>query len=670
MIIQAYKKLHFFLLIVLIMLPKIVISQQPTQTGYPIKDYLSQINISDISISPNGKYIAIVTRKDNFEKNKTEIRLWQYEISNENTISSKTEIPIYENEVSQLKWTKDSDFLVFKSKDSISNNLFKVATKNPKIITPIVQEKEKLKNLAGYTILEDNTIIFYEKFSPVKRKEDSIVIKFPKDKDIKHSTFKSFSFSSNKIDSLFTIQANVAYFEVSPDNQKIIYTNFESSDFYTKDVYASSHTYVINKKDGSLIRQLTQDKVWDFSWWHTKDTIYSYFYGDPTLPNYNLSPQLYAVDLNTNHKKKLLSNTNANIKEIIDWKDQKLVVNATLSTSSNFFIQESDSLKRINDYKGTIHNLTSNKEKTLMAFSLIRNNAFEEVYIARSIEELNTPIKITDFNTTLTKHNPPEIEKITWKNSVGETIEGVVMWPPGKKGAKKLPLVVDIHGGPWSSRSEAISLSGLQYYYFASLLASKGFLVLLPNYSGGTGRGQVFLDKINGAPRTRPTDDIITGVEHMIRQNWVDTNRMIVKGASYGGLLTNSIIGETTMFTAALTSCGIWNETAEAGINDGDISQYIRFNDIKAWENPELYRKESAFYNAIKIKTPTLITHGENDVRVSTSNSYSMYYTLKNQNIETELLIFKGEGHLYKNPISKLAKVKAEMDFINKYIKL
>ncbi|WP_109301756.1 S9 family peptidase [Aquimarina sp. AU474] len=641
------------------------------QAGYPVKEYLSQINISSVSVSPNGKYIAVITRNDDFDKNKTIKRLWHYEINDQAQVVSKNEIPIYNNTVSRLQWTKDSDFLVFKSKDSLGSDLFKVSSLTPKLITPLFANRATLKKISDFTILDDNTVIYYNTFTPIKTKKDSITLKFPEEKVIRHTVFKSFCFGSEVIDSLFTLPVNVSYFEISPDKSKMIYTNYDRPNFYSSETYANSHTYIIDSKTGKQELQLTNDKIWDDSWWLSNDKVLSLFSGNPESKTYTISDDdLYLTDLKTGTRKRWITSFDGSISSLVEWKNQETIISSNISTSSNFFKYKKGGFEKITDLKGRIMNFTLNRGKNLMAFSMIKNNMFEEVYIARSVKELNNPIKISDFNTNLNAYNTPEIEKITWKNSDGEIIEGVAIWPPGKKRAKNLPLVVDIHGGPWSSRTESITLGGLQYYYYPSLLASKGFVALLPNYRGSTGRGQGFIDAINGGPRTKPTDDIITGVQYMIDQGWVDKNNMIVKGASYGGSLTNSIIGETDIFKAALPSCGVWDEFADVGVGDGDVSEFVRYEGIKSWQNPELYRKESPIYNATKINTPTLITHGEKDVRVPTMNAYSMYYTLKDRGIKTELLIYKGEGHIYRKPSSKLAKVKAELKFIHSYIKL
>ncbi|SEK80306.1 Dipeptidyl aminopeptidase/acylaminoacyl peptidase [Aquimarina amphilecti] len=637
-------------------------------SGYNVKEYLSQISVNTISISPNGNYIAVITSNDDIEENTTEKMLWHYEINDEGELISKTKIDFFSNTISQLNWTNDSRYLIFKAKDSIGYSLFKALSKSPKKITPILKEREKFKELSSYKILDSTTLIFLESKAKNKEKGQKDILSFPKTKNEIHTTFKKMNFETGKIDSLFTLESNVVHFDISPDQKHMIYANYNHSSYFDNNSYADSHTYIIDATNGSLKKQLTDDYVWDESNWFGEDKILSFFNGNPEKKHYNPTFNGLCIINPNNGNRKKLDNFKGRISSYITLNNSEIIINAQQSTTSNFYTYKNDHFERISDHKGTISNFKNNKNKSLMAFTMITNSSFEEVYIARTIEELNNPIRISDFNSSLSAQPIPEIEKISWKNSSGETIEGVLMWPPGKKGVQNLPFVVDIHGGPRSSRSEAISLGGLHYYYAPSLLASKGFLVLLPNYRGSTGRGQEFMEALNGHPSSKPSDDILTGVTYVIDKKWANKDKMIIKGASYGGHLTNWIIGNTDIFKVALPSCGIWNERASYGTGDGDIGQLIKFNQLHYWDNPELFDKESAFLYAKNIKTPTLITHGGKDVRVPTHNAYAMYYTLKEQGATVELLIYKNEGHIYRKPHNKLHKVEAELLFIEKHL--
>lgn len=634
------------------------------EKGYDIEEYLSQVNISGVSVSPNGKFLSVSTAKDNYKTNKKERKLWLFDVSNLKKIK-KYPINLNNKYISKTEWTKNNE-LYIKSSDSLGNKLFKVNPKNVVKLEIVLDRDSLLNKMNTFSIVNDN--LYFNVLNTISKvKTDKNVIVLPKKPTTKHTTFYRYNLNSKKVDSLFTVEKGVVYFSFSPDEKNVIVTNSISKTYYKSDYFSEVHSYLLDATNGSIKQQITNDFVYDEYEWLNNKEIAIYFGGDTNLKHYNLlNNQLYVYDIKKKSKKHLIPEFTGEIMRYKVYNDG-LLLNTTLSTSSELVYLKNLQLKKVSADKGTIANLTTNK-KGVIAFSMVTNNTFEEVYLANSLDELKKPVKITNFNESLNKKDKPIIEKVVWKNEKNQTIEGVLLWPPNKKGAKNLPLIVDIHGGPWSSRSEVISRKSLQYYYFASLLASKGFLVLQPNYSGGTGRGKEFLDAINNAPLSRPSKDIISGVNFLIDKGWVNKDKMAIKGASYGGSLTNYIIGLTDMFKVAMTSCGYWNKLADFGTNDGSIANEILFKGKNIWDDLDLYYKESPISYIEKIKTPTLITHGELDVRVPTHNAYAMYYALEKMKVPVELVIYKNEGHLYQKTESKLDKVKREFDFLKKYI--
>jgi dipeptidyl aminopeptidase/acylaminoacyl peptidase len=260
----------------------------------------------------------------------------------------------------------------------------------------------------------------------------------------------------------------------------------------------------------------------------------------------------------------------------------------------------------------------------------------------------------------------PEIEAIRWPNGEGDEIEGVLYWPPGRRGEANLPLIVDIHGGPWSVRTENLGPFGFAYY--PALLASRGYLVLEPNYRGGTGRGDAFLHAIEGYSCSRPATDVLTGVDYLIQQGWADPDRMGVMGYSYGGLMTNCLITKTDRFRAAASGAGLWNDISYFGTADNFIQNDVRNLGEAPWENLQNYWEESAIGGAGNITTPTLIVIGGADRRVPTTQGYELYRALVRLGVPAELLIFPGEDHGFVQPAHKLTKVRAEIRWLEHYV--
>ena len=636
--------------------------------GYVVEDYLSQTSIDGIALSPDGHHMAFITNHDDFIDNKTIDRLYYYHIDDNGNVLNQQQILEDASGFSNLRWTPDSKNLLFKAKDSVGTTVFQMSVSAPNQITPVVADRTLLDKLKFFQIKNNTEVIFNTTYDPSTQKSNNDILYFPPPKKEMHSTYKSFTIGSNRIDSLFTIPYNTYRFEISPDKKSILFSDNPIFSYYSVDSYKNAHTYMLTLDNPKNAKQVTFHSYWEYCSWWSNDKVISIPAGNIDLKKDNRSySQFRIIDINTLSNTPLSDNFDHRIQDYLVINEDELIIQADSSTSSYFYHYDKDKIRKVTNKNATLNHLKRGSNGAYV-FAQVTEDNFEEIYFAKSIDELKNPKKLTSFNDELSKQPKPTIETVRWKNSDGIYVEGVLFTPPGVSKKENLPLVVDIHGGPFSSRNEVLSLNGLQYYYYGSLLATKGFMVLQPNYRGGTGRGQAFMDAINGFPRSRPVDDILTGVGHLIDQKWVDPDRMVVMGASYGGHLTNSLLGATNQFKVGLPSCGIWSEIANYGVNDGDIMKMVVFDGKNPVDDLELYRRESPNYEMLNIKTPTLITHGEKDIRVPTSNAYMMYYTLKDLDVDVEMMIFKDEGHTYSKPSNKLAKVKAELEFIKRYL--
>ncbi|CAF5106630.1 unnamed protein product, partial [Rotaria sp. Silwood1] len=166
---------------------------------------------------------------------------------------------------------------------------------------------------------------------------------------------------------------------------------------------------------------------------------------------------------------------------------------------------------------------------------------------------------------------------------------GLLHYPPEKFESTNLPLLVLIHGGPYSANINQLHASaGL----WAPLAATQGWLVLEPNYRGSTGYGDQFLNEIRYQPLTRPGRDILSGVHRLIQDGIVDRNRLAVGGYSYGGFLTNWLITQTTSFNAALSGAGPVEYVSTWGIMDFPVLIDYLFGGFP-WNASDTFERES-----------------------------------------------------------------------------
>ena len=664
------KRIKIAITILFFIVTALTNAQSKKNTGYPIKEYLGQTNISSVSLSPNGLFLVVLTMKNNFESNKEEHSLWRFTLDEKGLPIKKIKLVSDTNRKYNFKWDKSGNSLFFVSKNENGRNLFKIDMDGGEAY-PLLNEQKIANNLSGYELYGENEILFNSNKCVRKHDNDSLYedVVYKSNKNSCTSIFYKLNYKKNSLDTVFTIKYPILSFKISPNNKKIVFVSDDEINFYKFNKKNRFHSYLYDINSKKIEKQLTNDGGIEYPEWLNDTKIVFNNYGDPKQKKYNyLQGKLYEFNLNNSTYKPLIHQFKGAVSSFQTFKNNKILFTATNATKLNLYETGKNGVNQLTFFDGKITNFTYSEEKEIYVFAVVTKNSFPEIYVSKGRNKLKSPVKISEFNEKLNNYPKPKVETVSWKNSENETIEGVLIRPSNMSKTDKLPLIVDIHGGPWSARYEALTLDGLQYYYYGSLLASKGFIVLQPNYSGSIGKGNKYLTNILKSPIKKPTDDIIKGVEYLIEKGWVDKDNMIVMGASYGGVLTNSIITETNMFKAALPSCGNWNEIADYGTSDGDILQGYLFNGTQVWDDFETYWKESPMSKVTNIKTPTLITHGGKDVRVPTHHSKAMYWALQELGTAVELVIFPEEGHLYRQPKNKLKKVMIEMNWIDKYI--
>ena len=347
--------------------------------------------------------------------------------------------------------------------------------------------------------------------------------------------------------------------------------------------------------------------------------------------------------------------------------DSGVYILGQLGTEVSIFSQNSptEDLIHRNGWNGTYESIVSSHHDGSMAFVHSSCGKPMEVYFINHIDQLKSAPAITNENDLFTRRNLPETKVYSWRNSDDhQIIEGILHYPPGRFESKNLPLLVLIHGGPhWAS----VNGLDLAWHQWGLLAASEGWLVLEPNYRGSTGYGDQFVEEIRSRPLSRPGNDILCGVDQLIRDGIVDSYKLAIGGYSYGGFLTNWLITQTTRFNAALSGAGSADHTSAWGMMDVPLLLSHLFGGFP-WEVPHIYQNEAPIYQLHKVRTPTHIITGEKDVRVPTSQSYLLERGLHYLDIPVRLIIFPKEGHsLNNNPWHGKIKVREELKWLRKY---
>jgi dipeptidyl aminopeptidase/acylaminoacyl peptidase len=286
-----------------------------------------------------------------------------------------------------------------------------------------------------------------------------------------------------------------------------------------------------------------------------------------------------------------------------------------------------------------------------------------DIYTVTSSDKFE---RLTRVNPQVDTWKLPQIQHVSWIGGDGEECSGILELPPGYEPADgPLPTIIELHGGPTSSTKYRLRL----WIYGRALMAANGYALLSPNYHGSTGYGDQFLEKLIGRENDIEVADIAAGTRWLIDQGLADPARIGVMGWSNGGYLTNCMIAaEPDLFAAASSGAGVLDMVIQWGTEDTP-GHVINFVQGLPWENPEHYLKASPLYNLDRVKTPTLIHVGGSDPRVPPAHSRALYRALKHYlHVPTELVIYPGEPHGLTTHENRLAKMKWDLAWFEKYL--
>ena len=254
-------------------------------------------------------------------------------------------------------------------------------------------------------------------------------------------------------------------------------------------------------------------------------------------------------------------------------------------------------------------------------------------------------------------------EVVSFKSAKGPEVKGLLTKPVGYVEGTKVPLLLRIHGGPNGQDGHSFSAE-------RQLFAANGYAVLAVNYRGSSGRGAAFSRSIWADWGHYEVEDLIAGVDHVVKMGVADPNRLGVGGWSYGGILTDYLIATDNRFKAATSGAGTAFTVAFYGTD-----QYIIQYDYeigppwnpKSWET---YQKLSyPFLHADRIKTPTLFLGGEKDFNVPVQGSQQMYQALKSLGVDTQLIIYPNENHGIARPSYVRDRYERYLGWYDKYVK-
>jgi dipeptidyl aminopeptidase/acylaminoacyl peptidase len=416
-------------------------------------------------------------------------------------------------------------------------------------------------------------------------------------------------------------------------------------------------------------RQLTHNQGVEESLHWAKDSRHLFFqmsYGSVEGKYKDSQTHLYWIDSDTGEVQRWASDFFGLVGAYAVAPDGGVIAAGRLGTEVQVYSESKPSalFSKQPGWMGTYQNITASVQSARVAFVYSSLEKPTEVYVADSLDKLQQARPITAFNNLFTERDLPKGKPYRWTADDGTSVEGMLMYPPGKFEAKNLPMFVFIHGGPDDADGNHFTAD---WYVWDRLAATQGWLVFEPNYRGSTGYGDRFLSGIVPEIVSRPGKDILEGVDALVKEGIADPDRLTIGGYSYGGYLTNWLITQTTRFKAAVTGAGAVEHVANWG-NDDTTFDDAYFLGGLPWEAQQRYHDEAAIFQINKVKTPTHMVAGGDDIRVAVAEDYLLDRALHELGVPSTLLIFPGVGHeLDKNPWHGKIKVREELKWLEKY---
>jgi dipeptidyl aminopeptidase/acylaminoacyl peptidase len=300
----------------------------------------------------------------------------------------------------------------------------------------------------------------------------------------------------------------------------------------------------------------------------------------------------------------------------------------------------------------------SGNGKALVA---IRQNFVEPPTLVRLDARSGAATKLTELNdAALATLDFARYESVTYKGAKDQDIQMWVFYPPGFDATKKYPVLMLLHGGPHNSIVDAV-----QWRWNAQVFANWGYVVTWHNFHGSSGFGNDFADSINPDRISLPYEDTIRAADWLMAKPFVDRERMAAAGASYGGFLATTLLGRPHPFKVLVAHAAVYNSFTQIGADYGaEVERFFNY-----WDKPEEFAKYSPHTSAGNFKTPTLVIHNQQDMRVPVNHGIELFNTLQKRGVPSKLVYFPDENHWVLKPQNSLFWYQTVRDWVATYAK-
>lgn len=660
-----------------------------------LDDFTKYKSISGIKYSPNGKYACFVMHKMAVEENRYLSNLWIY-----NTEDNECrQLTSFDGEKSFI-WLDDSNILFPairnpKDKEKMESGeeftqYYKInihggealpSFRIPLYVTSIQKLDDKNFLITGINYLYK---INLDKIKPEDKENTISKMKEEKDYEVldeipfwsngqgftnkKRNRLYIFNAKTNEINPITDEYTHVSDINLNKDKSKAI---FISITFKDKMPLKSNLNLYDIKKDQLI--DLTHEDTFFYSYANFLADRIIFAGTDGKKHGVNENSHFFIMNMENRKVEKITDDFDYSIYNSVGSdcrfgdsqsmkRDNNYLYFTTTEFSSSYInrIDEKGNIEKITTKKGSVDGFDVHDGNIL--FIGMRDYKLQELYKLQDGKE----IEITKFNQwVIDEKKISKPEKIKFETDNGIELEGWIIKPIDFDPNKKYPGILDIHGGPKTVYGE-VFFHEMQYW------ANEGYTVFFCNPRGSDGRGNEFAD-IRGKYGTIDYDDLMKFTDEILEKYpFIDKTKIGVTGGSYGGFMTNWIIGHTDRFKAAASQRSISNWISKFATTD---IGYFFVDDQQGgtpWNNPEKLWFHSPLKYADKAKTPTLFIHSEQDYRCLIPEGIQMFTALKYHGVDARLCMFRGENHELSRsgkPKHRIRRLKEMTDWFNKYLK-
>ncbi|MCM0647187.1 S9 family peptidase [Clostridium swellfunianum] len=661
-----------------------------------IDEFIKYKFLSGVKHSPDGKNVCFVLHETDLEENKYLSNLWLYNIEKEayfKLTACDTErsflwldnenimFPDVRNSKDKEKKENGEEFTQY-YKISINGGEAAKFIRIPKSVNsikPIVEGSYIFTSDYNIGKPDLNSLSEEEKAKEFKaRKEEKdyeVLEEIPFWSNGGGFTNKNrnrlyiYEVNSGEVKAITDEYTNVESFNLNEDRTKVVIVSYEFKDkmplVNDLKIYDLSNKSFTNLNKGIEIS-------YSYAGFIASDAL---IFAGTDMKEYgiNENSKLYTLNLNSNEIKCITPDFDAAMDNSVgsdcryggsDSKqlEEGYLYFVTTEGDSSYLnrIDKEGNFERVICDEGSVDGISVNSGSVI--YIGMKPNKLQELYIKKEGFEK----QLTNFNEWIheeKKISAPEAIKV--ETEPGVIIEGWVIKPVDFEEGKKYPAILDIHGGPKT-------VYGTVFFHEMQYWANEGYAVFYCNPRGSDGRGNEFAD-IRGKYGTIDYVDIMKFTDEVLRTyDFIDADRIGVTGGSYGGFMTNWIIGHTDRFRAAASQRSISNWISK--FNTTDIGYFFVDDQIAAtpWNNQEKLWEHSPLKYADRVKTPTLFLHSEEDYRCWLVEGIQMFTALKYHGVESRLCMFRGENHELSRsgkPKHRVRRLKEITDWFDKYLK-